>query len=367
MFFANGALLAGWIAHLTDIKLRLGLEDGQLGALLLCSAFGAVMSMPLASLGIHRFGSRRWSLTFGLALALVVPWIVVAPSPFAVGAILFLLGASNGQMDVAMNAHSLAVQGHYPRPILSSVHGWFSVGGFAGGAFAAVSGKLGLAAWQHLAVASFLWLVVLAIARSGLLPGSVDKDADGAKIAIPRGPALVIGLMTFIAFITEGAVWDWSSVYVRLSLGADFATGAIALSAFQIGMAVSRFFGDAIVHRIGPAWTFMGSGVFAGLSLGLAMVAPHPWLAIAGFAATGLGLANSVPILFRAAGSLPGIPAGLGIAMVATCGYTGLLAGPPLVGGMAQLTSLRVALTAMAIVFVLTALYGRRLKSASPD
>lgn len=358
VFFVDGALLGGWAPYLATAKAHLGISDGVLGTALLASALGAVSTMPFAGALIHRFGSRTTALFGGLLLALIVPWLIVAPSLPLFALLLYVYGASNGQMDVGMNSHAMAVQDRYPRPILSAVHGWFSVGGFAGGAGMALASAVGLPPVVHLAAASAVLAVVLVVAARFLLPADVDRNAEGPKFAWPKGVLLAIGVLVTLAFVGEGGAWDWAAIYLRNSLHTPQALAGLGFGLFSFAMASCRFVGDGFIHRFGHRRVLGASGCLAGLGFLCAVSLPSPWLSIAGFAVVGLGLANAVPILFKAAGSVPGFAVGPSLAAVTTCGYSGFLVGPPVVGAIADWRSLAFSLALIGLLCLVVGIAG---------
>jgi fucose permease len=348
IFFVVGTALGGYVSHLPDIQNRLHLSHAELGRTILFSAVGAVTTMPLCGLLIHRFGSRGVCLFACLALLAAVPLLAVAPSVLLVCAALYLVGATNGQLDVAMNTHSMGVQDRFPRPILSAVHGWFSIGGFAGGAGTALAARLGLEPLTHLILASVLLVGIVGVAFANLLPADIDRDAEGPRLALPSGRVLFLGVLVIIAFVSEGAIWDWGAVYLRRSLGTSAELGAIGFGLASLAMAIGRFLGDAWTHRAGYLRVLWVSAVLTGGGVLLAVGFHSVPLAIAGFIVSGLGMANVVPVLFRAAAVLPGVSAGAGLAAITTCGYTGFLGGPAFVGFVADRVSLAFALGLIA-------------------
>ena len=345
VFFVNGSALGGWAAHIADAKAMLGLTDRGLGLALLASAVGAITTMPAAGPMVHRFGSRQLSIYGGFLLCAIIPFLFQAHSLAAFVAILYCVGVVNGQMDVGMNAHSMAVQDRFDRPMISAVHGWWSVGGFVGGGGAALAARSGVSPFWHLATASLVLAIVLAVSGRHLLAAHVDKaDEEGAKLALPRGPLWLIGILTMLSLISEGALWDWCGVYLRDALKAEPWLGALGFGLASLAMATARFLGDGWNHRLGPRRLLVLSTFATTGGLLVAVNLPTAPLAIAGFVFAGLGLANLVPLLFRAASQVSGISASFGLAAVTTCGYTGFLAGPPIVGLIAQERSLSFAL-----------------------
>ena len=348
MFAIDGIVLGGWLAHLPDAQARFGLSKGELGSTLLFSSVGALLAMPLGGTLIHRFGHRRVSIATALLVLGVVPLLLRAPTANALALTLILLGATNGTLDVAMNDHAVAVQDLGDRPILSSVHGWWCVGGFLGGIGTAIANRFHLDPARHLLFVSFVLLGLLAFAARDLLPADRDRSAPGVRFALPRGPLLALGLLCLVALFAEGALLDWSAVYFRDELHASASVAALGFGAASGAMAIGRLLGDAAVARLGRSRVVRLSGLLTGGGLLLGVLAPSPVGAFFGFGIAGLGLANAVPVFFAAAAETPGVTSGAGIAAVASLGYAAFLGGPPLVGNVAQATSLRIGIASSA-------------------
>lgn len=339
----------------------LHLSDRSLGLVLLGSALGAVTTMPFAGGLIHRHGSRRISLLFGALLCLVMPLVFVAPSAEVLFAVLYLVGVSNGQMDVAMNSHSMLVQDRFPRPILSAVHGWFSVGGFVGGIGAALANRFHVPPIAHLVGASCFLIGTLALSRSHLFGADADKsDDESPMFAMPHGRLWLLGAFVMFAFVSEGAVWDWSTVFLRDVRHAAPWLCSFGFGVANFGMALTRFLGDAWTHRLGRTNLLRLGAALAAGGLLIAVTLPSAPLSILGFVIAGVGLANLVPLIFRSAAQVPGVSAGFGLAAVTTCGYSGFLGGPPLVGWVASATNLPIALGSIALLCITIAVFANR-------
>ncbi len=358
IFFLDGAALGMWLPHVATVRENLHLTNGQLGLALLGSPVGAMLTMPFAGMLIHRFGSKHLSIALSWIVCAVTPWLVVAPSLPMFVVILALFGASNGLLDVCMNAHSVAVQDLFKRPILSAVHGWYSVGGFFGGGVVALSAFVGLPPFHRLVLACFLLAVIPIVVHSMLLPAHVDKEGDGPKFAVPHGILLLIGVLAMFSFLCEGASLEWATVYFRTVRHAPEDLAALAFGLTSGGMAFGRLLGDPIVHAFGASRSMVVSAIFSAIGIVLAVSAPNLGLSILGFAFVGLGLANMVPILFRAAANQPGIPGGVGIASVTTCGYLAFLGGPPTIGAIAQVRGLGFSLGMISLLMVFSAIAG---------
>jgi fucose permease len=355
VFLANGFGIGAWAASIPHLKEAFRLDDGQLSGILLAFAVGAVASMPAAGALVPRSGSgraTRWAgIAFGLALAL--PYL--APHAGLLAGSALLLGAANGAMDVAMNAHGSLVERHAGRPMMSSFHAAFSIGGLLG------AGGRGLAASLGIGVDGWLPLLVVVLlvvsATGGLARGTVTDDGATARgAAVSRGdlrqsfpgPAIVtLAAVALLCMLVEGAMADWSAVYIAGSVPNAGGVAAAGYAAFSLAMAGGRLLGDRTVRAFGDTRVVRVGGGLAVSGLVIATLFPGV-PAIAGFGLVGAGLSNVVPVVFRAAGRAGATVAG-GVAMAATAGYAGFLIGPPVIGAIASVASLRVAIGALAI------------------
>lgn len=362
VFFVNGLVLASWVPYIPMVKAAHGLRDGALGGVLLAMAGGAVIVLPLAGWLVARLGSRRVTLLAAAALALALPLPLLAPGAILVAAALWVLGAANATLDVAMNAQGVAVEAALGRPALSGFHGMFSLGGLTGAALAGGAMAAGIAALAHVAAVTLGSLAALLVLRGGLVPTSPSTARLPPAFAWPSRRLLGLGGLSFCALLAEGAMGDWSAVYLHDDLGAPPALAGAAFAAFSLAMAVGRFSGDALAAGLGPARLLRLSGGLAAVGLAAGLVVGSPAAAIAGASLVGLGLANAVPMVFGAAGRIPGIPAGPGLAAVATTGYAGFLAGPPAIGLVADALGLPAALGLVALACALIGLGAGRVR-----
>ena len=350
VFFINGAVIGAWAPLIPLVQQKLHLSAGQLGLCLLGMAAGGIVAMPLAGILASRFGSApvvRFS-TLGLCGTILLP--AAAFNPWLLFLALLSVGVANGAMDVAMNAHGIAVEQALRRPVMSSYHAMYSLGGFAG----ALGGAALLRATGHpFAEAATVGLSLGALsfmALHFLLSSSADQGGpDHSHFAFPKGLAVVLGLLCFLVMMAEGYMLDWTAVYLHRSLNADASLAALGFSAFSVAMATGRFAGDWLRQRFGAAALVSLSAALAAGGLIVAVAIPQVPFAILGFGLCGLGLSNAVPVLYSAGGNLPGASAGSGVAAVATLGYTGFLVGPPLIGFSAQLVSLGFGLALVGI------------------
>ncbi len=355
MFALNGVLYGSWAARIPAVQNRLDLSAGALGLALAGVAAGALVAMPLSGGWAARAGSRRATRVLLAAACVAIPLASFAPSLALLVAGTLALGAANGGLDVAMNAQGAAVERRSGKLIFSSLHAGFSLGGLAGALIGAAAAAAGVDVRVNLTIAGALALAIGLPATRALLPASADAAPEGRSFARPTRALWALGVLAFCCLLAEGAAADWSAVYVEDSLDAPAGQAALAFAAFSATMTLGRIVGDRLAGALGSVRLLRISGLVAGIGLGGALLLAVPGAAIAGFALLGAGLSVVVPIVFRSAAATPGSPAGPSLAAVSTLGYLGFLAGPPLVGGLAELTSLPVALGIVVVCATMTA------------
>ena len=361
VFSVNGAMMGTWVAHIPWLQDHLGISRATLGFCLLCMAVGAVVSMPLTGLILDRRPSAsvaRWST---LVFCLMLPLPLLATGPAMLAVILFVFGASNGAMDVAMNAHGVAVQERLGRPVMSSFHGGWSVGGFVAAGVVAVAAAAGLdPRLESLVVGVCLWLLSLWITQR-LGTGSGHRSA-GHGFALPTRPVLLIGALCFLVMLAEGAIGDWSGIYLRHNTGASTAAAAVAFTGFSLGMAVARLGGDFVNTRIGAGRLLRSGTALVAVALGGVIRIGQTVPAVIGFVLCGLGIANAVPLLFSAAGRID--PPGPSLAAAFTLGYTGFIVGPPVIGVLSDQTGLPQTLALLILALVAVSVVGGKAVGA---
>jgi MFS family permease len=364
IFFLNGVVLASWVAHIPAVKALHGLGDDRLGLVLLAMAVGAVSALPLAAWLIARWGSRCITSVASLGFCLALPLPVVAPNTWLVAAALAVFGAMNALLDVSMNAQAVMVEDRCHRPIMPAFHALFSTGGVVGALVASASMAGGLGTAGHVGLVTAVSLAVLSSALRRLLPPGEHVTSAGPVFAWPRSDLLSLALLTFCGLLVEGAMGDWSAVYLRDSLHTTAATAAGGFAAFSLTMAAGRLGGSFLADRLGGARLLRCSGAVAATGLGFALLVATPWSALIGFGLVGLGLANVIPIVFSAAGRVPGVPAGTALAAVATTGYAAYLAGPPIIGLAAGVARLPTALAIVVACCVMIAAQANALPAS---
>jgi len=356
LFLLNGVGIASWAAHVPYIKQRFGFSDAILGFALLSMAFGSVIALLYGGQLIARYGSRMVIVVAGLGFCVALALLMVVPIAPLLFPFLACFGACIGAMEVGINVQAVEVEKRYARPIMSGFHALFSVGGLLGAAIAALSLARGVPPSVHMGVVPLALVAIVISSMPHLLSAEPARATGGPTLALPRGPLLGLGVLAFFCLVAEGAMADWSAVYLCDRLGTDAAFAAAGYAAFSVAMAAGRFGGDALRARTGAETLVRFSAALAALGLGAALLVAQPVAGLLGFACVGLGLSNIVPILFTAAGRTPGVASEVGIAAVASFGYFGFLIGPPLIGFVAQATSLSWGLALVALFIAIIAL-----------
>jgi predicted MFS family arabinose efflux permease len=367
IFAVNGAAVGTWIAQIPAAQHRLDISKSVIGLALLCMACGALLAMPLTGQILARRPSARVTHILVLIECVLIPLPLLAPSPWLLGASLLVFGAANGAMDVAMNAHGIAVEREYGRSIMSSLHGGWSVGGLAAAGAAALGGLAGLDPRVEAAIAAAVLFLLSAAVSPRLGDATAAEAGPAPKLSRPPRGVVLLGVLCLAIMVTEGAMGDWSGLYLRDDAGAEASVASVGFAGFSAGMAGGRFFGDRLANRLGTALLLRAGALLVMIALGGLLLAGDAIVAVIGFTLVGLGVSNAVPQLFSAAGRVPDTASAPALAAVFTMGYMGFIAGPPIIGLLADLISLPAALAVLllapAAVFVLG---GRATHAARP-
>ncbi|WP_256642398.1 MFS transporter [Streptomyces murinus] len=365
-FFAlDGFIFSGWVVRIPDIKHQTHASAGALGLALLGVSAGAVLTMMLTGRLCRRYGSHPMTVVWMVVLALSVALPPLTHSAPALGAVLLVFGAAYGGVNVAFNSAAVDLVAAVRRPIMPSFHAAFSLGGMVG---AGVGGLVAgfLSPTRHLLGITVLGLLVTAVAGRSLLrheppvppvDDRVPTAAGTGRAARVAGRWLVVGfgLVALCDAYGEGAMADWGALHLKQDLTASAGTAAAGYACFALAMTAGRLSGTALLGRLGRARTVIAGGAVAAVGMLLGSLAPSVWMALAGFAITGLGLANIFPVAIERAGALAGAS---GVAIASTLGYGGMLLGPPMIGFMADWFSLSTALTSVAALAAVAALIG---------
>jgi fucose permease len=360
VFVVNGAAIGAWVAQIPWVQERFDLSKSAMGLVIVGMAIAVILALPIAGQAVVRHGSERVVWVGGIAMALAVNLPVLAPHPILVAVALFVLGAASATQDVAMNSHGVKVEKDLRKPIMSSLHAGWAFGGMAGAGFAALCSALGLDPRVTVAITSVLLLVLLRVSASRIGHGSAAEGEDTPGFTLPPHGVLLLAILCLLLMVTEGAMADWGGLYLRQDLGAGAAIAALAYSFFTAGMTVGRVVGDWINHRIGAVALLRWGALLTGIPLGAMLLIGQPAVALAGLFLVGLGVANGVPLMFSAAGRQPDTPPGPGIAAVSSMGSLGFLAGPPVIGVLADALSLPWALSLLILGAVVVFTLSRR-------
>ncbi|WP_375568361.1 MFS transporter [Ahrensia marina] len=338
MFLMNGLLVGGWAPAIPVFKDKHGLAESELGLMILLIGIGSLLTMPITGAIIARRGSTGILVLAAWLCVPLLPLALFAPNLWLAGIALLLFGGGLGSMDVAMNANAARIEDHHSKAIMSSCHGFWSLGALIGsGVGGTLLGLFGLGT-QALSIACLMLLGTF-IAMSRLMRDEVERGEgiEKPKLALPRTLTIyLVAIIAFAGFTAEGTVLDWAALFLREDRNVPEWMAGYAFAAFAGTMALVRFVGDPVRNRLGDLRTMQISASLALVGFLMAGLAPNLTGTLLGFAIAGLGLANVVPIAFAAADRVPGIPRGIGISVATFCGYAGILVAPPLIGFVAE-------------------------------
>jgi len=358
--FIAGFGLAAWAPLVPYAKARAGRDEATLGLLLLCLGAGSILALPISGLLATRFGCRRVLGVGTILICLSLPLLATASTLPLLIATLFMFGAGLGAVDSTVNLQAVIVERASGRHMMSGFHGLFSVGGIAGAAGVSALLALGLSPLWAIAAVIVLILAALAKAAPHLLP--YGSESSGPAFAVPHGVVLFIGVLCFIVFLAEGAMLDWSAVFLTTEKSLGEAYAGLGYAAFALTMTVGRLLGDTIVRRLGARRVIILGGLFAALGMALATLAPNWELSLLGYALVGVGCSNIVPVLYTAVGKQTVMPESIAVPAITTLGYAGILAGPAAIGFIAHASSLSMAFLLIAALLLGVAISGRRVQ-----
>lgn len=365
MFLLNGGLYGIWAARIPAVAEKHDLGPAELGLLLLLLAGGAIVAFPLAGRAADRFGAAavcRWAAIvytiwlFAIGLAPTVPLLALA---------LFLCGTTFGGLDVAMNSWAGEVERHMGRPVMASFHGMFSLGAGVGAGTGYLAVQAGMGIETHFILAGgLLSAVMIWMSEIGWTSPKRGKEPGAPVFAIPRGALFFVGLMAFCSAMGEGALADWSAIYLVMATGVDEARAALGFTVFSVAMVIVRLVADQVILRLGAVQSARIAGMVAALGAVIAVgFAGSYAMVLLGFAVMGIGYAFVFPLAFSRAANDPNMSPGAAIASVATLGYGGILLGPPVIGFVAEISSLPVAFLILAVMALAITGFARALRA----
>ncbi|RAX41908.1 MFS transporter [Rhizobium tropici] len=352
MFLLNGFMVGCWAPKIPEFAERLQLTKFELGLMILVFGVGSLVMMPLAGAQIAVRGSRIVVRAFAVLLLPMILALTLAPNVWTAAIALFLFGGFIGAMDVAMNANAVSVEKSMRRAIMSSCHAFWSLGGLLGSAIGGLLiSRLGVLG--HAEASTAIAVLFLVVAWPMLLSDQPHPDEAKPKAKLPMIPLpWLLGIVALFCMVPEGAVLDWSALYLSQEKGASVALSGFGFAAFSATMATMRFAGDFVRDWLGAVRTLRVCTVFAIVGMLTAALAPNAEIAILGFALCGIGISNMVPIAFSAAGNIPGLQPGIGISVVTTLGYSGMLVAPSAIGFAAEHVGFSPVLMALPVLLL---------------
>ena len=347
VFFIGGFGAASWAPLVPLLRERLAIGEDILGLLLLCIGIGSLLTMPLSGAAAVRLGCRKVLTFASLAFAVLLFLLSQVSEILAAVPVLLLFGAVMGCIDVVVNIQAVIVEKASGRRLMSGMHGLWSVGGFAGaGLFGVWVGGLGLSPTASTLIAAGIMTGAILFFARFLLP--YGGEAGGRMLAVPRGIVTFVGIIACIAFLVEGAIMDWSGVFLTAVRGFDMSLAGTGFTVFSAAMLTMRLIGDRLVQEMGQKRVILGGSLLALAGFLAVIFAPEAWLLYAGFFAIGVGSANIVPVFFSLLGRQKDMPIGLAVPAVSTLGYLGILMGPAAIGALAHAASLYAAFGLLA-------------------
>lgn len=372
IFLVCGLGMSSWAPMVPYAKERLGLNDADLGLLLLLLGAGAIVMMPVSGILAHRYGTRIVIWYAAIIMAITLPTLLIISSPIWMGLAIFIFGSAIGTVDVAMNAQAVQVQNSSGKPVMSSLHGLFSVGGLFGSLGIGFLMKMGLSPVTAAVSIAVLLIIIVLWKYKDLFDVGTEKQliqefsSESANVKTKgfswlKGSVIFLGLMCFSVFLSEGAMLDWSALFLTENKGINAELAGLGYAAFSIAMATMRLLGDKIVSRFSGKTVVIGGSVIAASGIFLAILSPWLVTSLIGFVLLGVGAANIVPVFFSEGGRIKNVPATISIPAITTIGYAGQLAGPALLGFIAHQFSLNWAFAFIGGLMLLVAIaYGFR-------
>lgn len=368
LFLVHGLVVSTWVSRIPAVKAALKLNDAVLGLTLLGMAIGAVCTIPIAGWLIGRFGSKKVSIgaSVTFCFAVVLPSLAVNALSLAVALLVF--GAAAAAMDVSMNAQGVEVEKGLGTPTMSRFHGMFSLGGMVGAGVGGLIARRGIPPLPHFAASAGIDLLAVLLASRLLLETHQRDVPREHHVPLSKIPRVLFALSAigFCILLSEGAMADWTALYLKQILNAGAGTAAAGYAVFSTAMAIFRFLGDLITAKLGPMRTVRFGSLVAAAGLLAALCVDAPNWALPGFAAAGAGFSVIIPLVFGSGGRVESVNAGAGIATVTGIGYIGFIVGPPVIGFASQLFTLRYALGIVVGCCLITALLSGSMRALKP-
>jgi MFS family permease len=365
LFFLQGLCFSSWASRIPSIQQSLHLSNAALGAVLLALPVGSLAGLPFSGWLVTRFGSKRIATNALLLYSFLLILIGTAQTVPLLVASLILFGMAGNISNIAINTQAVGVEAKYGRNIMASFHGMWSLAGFAGAGIGAFMIGQSLLPFHHFIIITALILCGLAFSFPYMLPNEVKAAASSRLFVKPDGMLMKLGIIAFFCMICEGAMFDWSGIYFQHVVKADPNWIGAGFTTFMLTMATGRFLADRVVHVYGFTRTIQLSGLLIATGLAIAVIFPSLPMALFGFFIVGFGISSGVPLVYSEAGKSGTVAAGNALAAVSSIGFLGFLAGPPLIGMVAGIFSLRISFMIIGIIGILIILIAAQKRKAS--
>lgn len=365
-YFAMGLCFASWASRIPDVKTALHLSEGQLGTLLFAVPLGQLLTMPLSGKLVTRFGSRNVVILALILYAASLVLLGIASSAWQLSAALFLFGIFGNLSNIAVNTQGVYTEVLFKKTIMSSFHGLWSFAGFTGALVGLGMLALQLTALTHFLIIAGLMLVVTAFNYKNLIKAKETmREQTKKRFTKPDSGLLWLGVIAFCCMASEGVMFDWSGVYFKEIVKVPGALVILGYTSFMIMMAAGRFLGDRVIRKVGSKKILQISGIVISTGLLVSVIFPYLIVCVIAFMLVGLGVSTIVPTVYSNAGKNKTIPPGEALSIVSSVGFLGFLMGPPVIGYIAELSSLRLSFAFIGIFGFLIAAMASKMKIGS--
>jgi len=364
-FFGMGFSFATWASRIPDFKTMLHLSEADLGTMLFALPIGQLFAMPFSGKIVTKYGSRNISIIGLLTYSACMPLLGLATLSYQLALGLFLFGFFGNFCNIAVNTQGVYTQQLFEKPIMGSFHGSWSLAGFSGALLGLLMLTLNLNPLQHFTIAFIIVLLIILFNYKYIIKtksGTTEEKTSYSFFKNPDTTLLWLGVICFCCMASEGIMFDWSGVYFKEIVKAPGALVVLGYTSFMISMASGRFLSDILVHKYGAKKVLIISGIVISAGLYLAVLLPYLIPCTIAFMLVGFGVSNVVPIIFNAAGNVKNVPTGIALTIVTSISFLGFLIGPPIIGFIAEMTSLQYSFAFIGIFGVFISILVSRLK-----
>lgn len=363
-YFCQGLAFASWASRIPDIKTALELSDGQLGTLLFALPLGQLLTMALSGSLVTKYGSKKVLIVAAILYVIALTNLGLATKGWHLGLGLLLFGVIGNMCNIAVNTQGVAAENLFDKPIMSSFHGAWSIAGFTGALIGLAMINFHVPPYMHFwMIAALVWLSIVVNNKFLIVSAAPSNTGKRKLFPKPEGALLQLGVIGFCSMATEGAMFDWSGVYFKDIVKAPHALVTLGYASFMIMMASGRFVGDKLIARIGRKTVLQISGVLISGGMFIAVLFPYIVPAVIAFMLVGLGVATVVPTVYSVAGRNAKVAPGIALAMVSSVSYLGFLMGPPLIGYIAELASLRYSYAVIGVFGLVISMLVAKIKA----